>query len=76
MELASVYVVFSGESTRQDLVTLSIEIIDDDKPETHCESFEIVGVPTKNIYFPNPVMTVTIIDDDNEEGNNIHIQIK
>lgn len=50
--------------TREDLVTFFIEIIDDEIQEPLRESFEIVGVATRNLYFPFPVMTVTIIDDD------------
>ena len=55
---------YSGDSTQQDVATISITIIDDSIPESIRESFEVVGVSAKNIFFPFPAMRVTIIDND------------
>ena len=59
-----VRLLYRGGNRQEDIVTFFIEIIDDDIVETLRESFEIVGVATRNLYFPFPVMTVTIIDND------------
>ena len=56
--------MYRGGNVRQDVVTFSIEIIDDYIAEPSRESFEIVGVAVRNLYFPHPIMMVTIIDDD------------
>ena len=43
------------------MMEFEITIIDDNINEP-IESFQIVGVATKNLYLPFPVMTVTILD--------------
>ena len=56
---------YRGGRRQESEVKFDITIIDDDIPEP-TESFEISGLATKNLYFPFPVMTVTILD--NEAG--------
>lgn len=70
MEFSRINVSFSGSDTQQEMMSFTIQIIDDDISEPKNESFEIVGVATRNLYFPFPVMRVTIIDND-EGGTNI-----
>ena len=64
MEFSPINVSFSGGDRQQEMMSITIKIIDDDIPEPKNESFEIVGVATRNLYFPFPVMRVTIIDND------------
>ena len=55
--------VYRGGNRREDLLEFQITIIDDDIMEP-TERFEISGLATKNLYFPFPVMTVTIVDNE------------
>ena len=57
----SINFVYRGGSKQEDMMEFEINIIDDNIMEP-IERFQIVGVATKNLYFPFPVMTVTIVD--------------
>ena len=59
---------YRGGRRQENEVKFDITIIDDDINEP-TESFEISSSATRNLYFPFPVMTVTIVDDD--AGKNI-----
>ena len=63
VSFAPVNLVYHGGSRQEDLIEFNITIIDDDIPEP-IESFEISGLATRNLYFPFPVMTVTILDNE------------
>lgn len=47
----------------------AITIINDNIDEP-TERFQIVGVPTQNVLIPNPILTVTILDDDGGNAYN------
>jgi len=68
VSFAPVNLVYCGGSRQEDLIEFNITIIDDIPEPT--ESFEISGLATRNLYFPFPVMTVTILD--NEAGKIYH----
>ena len=54
---------YLGGNRRVDLLEFQVTIVDNDIPEP-AERFEIHGEGTQNLIFPNPFMTVTIIDND------------
>lgn len=62
---------YFGGNRRTGLLEFEITIVDNDIPEP-TERFEIHGMGTQNLLFPNPFMTVTIIDDDG--GNSLFMQ--
>ena len=63
------FISYTGGDIQQDTMSFTIEIINDDIPEPSRESFEIVGVARKNLFFPLPIITITIIDDDEGRSN-------
>ena len=69
VEFSPVLVSYTGGVIQQDTMSFTIEIINDDIPEPSRESFEIVGVARKNLFFPLPIMTITIVDDDEGRSN-------
>lgn len=54
---------------REDMFTFDVTILNDTIAEP-IERFQIFGVGTRNLLFLDPIMTVTILDDDG--GNIIH----
>ena len=63
VDFGPVLLDYRGGNRRVDVLEFVITIQDDDVAEP-TERFEIHGTNQQNLLFPDPFMTVTILDDD------------
>ena len=63
VDFGPVMLDYRGGNRRVDILEFEI-IIQDDNVAEPTERFEIHGFNTQNLLFPDPFMTVTILDDD------------
>ena len=63
VSLTALPLVYRGGSNQDDLLTITIEILEDSIEDPR-EKFQVVFKATKNVYFPFPVITVIICDND------------